>query len=53
MSRKKENRNKDLVKKRDNNPELYSFRNLGGFFNISPSTAHEIYHREKGKIRKK
>jgi len=44
-------RNIDLVRKRRNG---WTFRELARFFNISVSTAHEIYRRDEKKyIRKK
>ena len=47
----KTDRNKDLVEKKDN--EKYSFRDLAAHFNITVSRAHEIYHENKDKLKKK
>lgn len=43
----REQRNKALIARRDSDPKRWTFEALGKKYGIKPSTAFEIYHREK------
>lgn len=51
MNPPNEKRNRKLVEFRDSDPDTWSFGELGRFFHIKSPTAHEIYHREKAKVK--
>ena len=49
MTPEKNHRSKEIVRRRDTNPRKWTFKTLGVHYNITPSTAFEIYHRTKAR----
>lgn len=45
----KRDRNRELIQKRDRSPKKWTFEELGKYFGISPTSAFEIYRREKAR----
>jgi len=47
----KKDRNKELTKLRESNPDYYSWRKLGEIFNISHVRVKQIYEETKGGVK--
>lgn len=49
----KTERNKELIRRREKDPERWSFAALGEFYGIGKITAYDIYRREKQRAGKR